>query len=141
VDAININEMWVDVGILHPIALLSMAIAFAFCFLVSWWMLSRLFVKHKKLCMLLLFLLFVFVTLVSPIVTLTYLHNAFVAQEASSVGLGGSPFEPVFFLLPPIGGMFLAARLFHRKNNKLRNNAISEVSEVPVREDSKDGLS
>jgi hypothetical protein len=140
VGSIDIVAKWVDVGFSHPLALLSMMIAFAFCFLLGWWILSRLFVKHKKLCFLLLFLLF-FVTLVSPIVTLTYLYNAFVDPEASSVGLGGSPFAPVFILLPPIGGMFLAARLFDRRNKKLRYNAISNVSEAPTQEDSKDSLS
>ena len=137
---IDIKELCVDVGILHPLALLSMAIAFAFCFLSGWWILSRLFVKHKKLCYLLLFLLF-FVALASPIVALTYLYNALVDQEALSVGVGGSPFAPIFNLLPPFGGMFLAARLFDRRNKKMRYNAISDVSEAPAREDSKGSLS
>jgi hypothetical protein len=131
---IDIAAKWVDVGITHPLALLSMAIAFAFCFLLSLWILSRLFFRHKMLCFLLLFLLF-FVA--SPVVILTCLYKVFVDPEASSVGLGGPPFT----LLPQIGGILLAACLFNRRRKKLHSNAISDAAEAPAREDIKGSLS
>jgi hypothetical protein len=122
-NAVGLLEKWVEVGILNPLALFSMVIAFAFSLLSNMLIFFLLFIKHKSLSIILFTVSFLAAVALS-FVPLHFFYSLFV-ERVSGVDLGGSPLGLIFTLVPPIGGFALSRHLFIHRNKK---NLISKIS-------------
>ena len=106
-------EIWVDLGLLHPLVLFSMAIGFVFSLVSSLLIFEFLFRNHKAYSAVLLAISFLAAAVLSFAVLQGFYKT--VVGKASVVGVGGFPFNLIFEFLPPVGGLALSYYLIIRR--------------------------